>query len=298
MGNSVSIIIPIFNAEKFLPNLFQCFDSMKFEKDDEILLIDNGSTDKSVELCKNQQKKNSNLYKYFLYDKKAGSYVARNYGVQKAKGDILVFTDSDTKPVRSWLSTIKKEIRLGRIIAGKIELEMVNGDLWEQFDTIAHLNSEENAKNNRIATANMAVYKDDFYKIGLFEERFSGGDYEWSQRAVKKGMEIFFAPEALVYHPTRKTFKEILKKEQRIAYGDGNHARIKQELYWCFLLKYILKIFKFDTNLRYIRLLKKRGITRKKLIEFNKNFMKIRIEQFKFARNGYKEENARKLNIK
>ena len=89
-----------------------------------------------------------------------------------------------------------------------------------------HLNSESNANNNCVATANMAVTKQDFINVGYFEERFSGGDYEWSQRAVKNGLKILFIPEVMVHHPTRNNFDQILIKEKRIAYGFGNHYKL------------------------------------------------------------------------
>ena len=144
----------------------------------------------------------------------------------------------------------------------------------------------------------MAVYKEDFLKVGFFEERFSGGDYEWSQRAVNKGMNIVFVPNALVYHPTRKTFKEILKKEQRIAYGIGNHWRLNHRSYILLILIYILKIFKVDTNIRYTIELKKRGIKKEELREFNIKFIKIRLEQVKFVYAGYKFKDVRRLELK
>lgn len=294
----ISVIIPIFNSENFLMDLFEALEKNSFDEEDEIILVDNGSTDNSLLLCENKQRENPELYKVLLYKEKAGSYAARNYALQKARGDVLVFTDSDTKPSSSWIENIRKNISKGTVIAGKIYLEILENGLWENFDSIAHLNSEKNAKESQIATANMAVYKDDFFSVGIFEERFSGGDYEWSQRAAKAGMKIKFVPEALVLHPTRKTFNQILKKEQRIAYGAGNHYKNAHKPLSRLIIKYILKIFKFDTNIRYIKKLKNAGLGMSDICEFNCKFMIIRIEQLKYAIKGYRMINARKIGIK
>ena len=91
--------IPNINATSFLPDLFEALDRNTYETGDEILLVDNGSTDNSVELCKEQVSKRPNLYRLLLFTDRPGSYAARNYGVKQSNGDILVFTDSDTKPV-------------------------------------------------------------------------------------------------------------------------------------------------------------------------------------------------------
>lgn len=295
---NISIIIPIFNAQHFLPDLFKALEACEFIPGDEVLLVDNGSTDDSVKLCKEAAESRQGLYRCLDYSQVPGSYAARNYAVKQAKGEILVFTDSDCKPASGWLRALRESVVPGVVIAGKIQIEIVNNGLWEHFDTIAHLNSEKNAAGNRVATANMAVMRSDFEKVGLFEERFSGGDYDWSMRAAASGMKVIFVPEALVYHPSRKTFAEILKKEQRIAYGAGNHAKLKNQSCFSLRIKYFLKIFKLDTNLRYTKQLKKAGMDQKTLREFNRKFMRIRIEQLKFAVKGYKQTDVRKLGIK
>ena len=295
---SVSVIIPVFNAEQFLPDLFRCLSSCDFRQGDEVLLVDNGSTDSSKYLCEEQQNKNPNLYRCLSYTEIPGSYAARNYAVKQSKGEVLIFTDSDCKPSAEWLTAMRTNATPGRVVAGKIQIEIANNGLWENFDVIAHLNSEKNAAGNRVATANMAVLKKEFEEVGLFENRFSGGDYEWSVRAASSGRKVVFVPEALIYHPSRKTFEEILKKQQRIAYGAGNHAKLHKQSCMALRCKYILRIFKFDTNIRYTKQLKQAGMDRYALWEFNRKFMRIRIENMKYAVKGYKQIDVRKLGIK
>ena len=295
---NISIIVPIYNSEKFLSSFFEALLENTFFSGDEVLLIDNGSTDDSYNICKKYSDNNA-VFKLLTYTEKAGSYAARNYGVKQANGDVLVFTDSDTEPCKEWLSAIRSIIQRKIVIAGRIQLDIIDKKgIWENFDSIAHLNSEKNAKESSIATANMAVYRSDFEEVGFFEERFSGGDYEWSQRAAANGMKIVFVRDALVHHPTRKTFEQVLKKEQRIAYGTGNHYKIHNKSLFCLVLRFCLKIFKIDTNLRYSKALKDRGLTIGELLYFNAKFMKIRVEQLKFSIYGYKEIDARKLVIK
>lgn len=295
---SLSVIIPIYNAESFLSVLFKCLNENQFNRGDEVLLIDNGSKDSSRLLCLEQVKRNPDVYRYFYYAEKAGSYSARNYALDIARGDILVFTDSDCMPTSQWLSAIRNNIQHGIVLAGKIEIEILHNGLWENFDAIAHLNSEKNADNYCVATANMAVYREDFFGVGKFEERFSGGDYEWSQRAKQKGMGIKYMPQVHILHPSRKTFQQILQKEQRIAYGAGVHHKLHGGKRIIIILKYFLKIFKVDTNIRYSFNLRKRGMKIKELLRFNICFFKIRMEQLKFVQAGYNCEDVRKLELK
>ena len=88
----LSVIIPIYNAEKYLR---KCLNSVKAQMftDFEVLLIDDGSTDKSADICKEFSEKD----KRFRYFKKenGGAYQTRIYGAEKSVGEYITFCDSD-----------------------------------------------------------------------------------------------------------------------------------------------------------------------------------------------------------
>lgn len=89
----ISIIIPIYNVEKYLA---ECLDSVKRnikELNAEVLLIDDGSTDISSNIAKNYAEKEI-VFKYYRTENR-GLSAARNYGVFFAKGKYLYFVDSD-----------------------------------------------------------------------------------------------------------------------------------------------------------------------------------------------------------
>lgn len=88
----LSIVIPIFNSEKYLN---KCIDSIfKYHKANiEVILINDGSTDKSLEICKQYESKYSNIV--LINKKNEGQGIARNYGIKVATGDYITFVDSD-----------------------------------------------------------------------------------------------------------------------------------------------------------------------------------------------------------
>lgn len=90
--NMISIIIPIYNAEK---KLNRCVDSILTQtySDIELLLVDDGSTDGSAEICLNYVK-NDNRVRY-IYKSNGGAASARNVGINEAKGEYIQFVDSD-----------------------------------------------------------------------------------------------------------------------------------------------------------------------------------------------------------
>ncbi len=294
---TVSLIIPVFNAEKYLPGLFACLDQCDFQPGDEIFLVDNGSTDASGTMC--AEKAQNPLYHALRYTDKADSYAARNHALQFAKGDILAFMDSDCKPIPTWLQAVRSNAAENTVVAGHVELEIVQNNLWEHYDSITHLGqSRRQIQNGRVATANMAVNREDFFKVGKFEERFSGGDYEWSTRAQTKGLTVKYCPDARVYHPSRSTYEQTLTKEKRIAYGVGKSYKNNGKSGKKLAIIYFLKIFKIDTNIRITRQLKERKVSFRDRVEFNKKFFAIRWEQLHSALNGYRQVDARSLGIK
>lgn len=92
MNNIVSIIVPIYNSEKYLN---RCIDSLINQTYPyiEILLINDGSIDNSEKICLEYQKNDSSV----KYIKKVNTGVSdtRNFGINEARGDIICFVDSD-----------------------------------------------------------------------------------------------------------------------------------------------------------------------------------------------------------
>jgi glycosyltransferase involved in cell wall biosynthesis len=88
----VSIIVPIYNTSQYLS---RCIDSLINQtlENIEIILIDDGSTDNSFEICKKYEKDFKNIRIYS--QKNSGQGVARNYGIGMAKGQYVCFVDSD-----------------------------------------------------------------------------------------------------------------------------------------------------------------------------------------------------------
>lgn len=88
----ISIIIPVFNVEKYVSN---CIESLLYCKreDIELILVNDGSTDRSVEICENYSKTYNNIK--LVTQKNEGLSKARNTGIAHSRGQFLMFVDSD-----------------------------------------------------------------------------------------------------------------------------------------------------------------------------------------------------------
>ena len=90
----VSVIIPIYNSEKFISDTLDSLANKIFNIDDmEVLMIDDGSSDNSAEICKKYEKKYTG---FKLYQKENGGVSkARNYGIKNAHGKYIMYLDAD-----------------------------------------------------------------------------------------------------------------------------------------------------------------------------------------------------------
>ena len=122
--DSVSIIVPCYNVEKYLE---QCVESLVNQtvENYEVLLIDDGSTDQTPELCDQFEKKYKDKVKAY-HKKNGGLCDARNYGIKKAKGKYLMFVDSD-----DWVKPNFVELPLKKAEEG---FDIVTFDAIEIYD--------------------------------------------------------------------------------------------------------------------------------------------------------------------
>ena len=101
MNPLISVIIPVYNAEQFLP---ACLDSVLCQEfpSFELLLIDDGSTDGSGKIADRYAEKDSRIV--VVHQPNAGVSAARNRGVAEARGEYIAFVDADDRVTPSYLS--------------------------------------------------------------------------------------------------------------------------------------------------------------------------------------------------
>lgn len=106
-----SIIIPVFNTEKFIKKCVQSVLSQKFNNL-EIILINDHSTDKSGKICEKLKLKNFNKLKLIQNKKNLGVGASRNIGLNLANGKYIIFLDSDDYLIQNSLNYLFKKIKL------------------------------------------------------------------------------------------------------------------------------------------------------------------------------------------
>lgn len=92
MSHKISVIIPVYNVENYIGKSIESVRNQSYENL-QILIIDDGSTDNSGRICDELEKEDERIQVY--HRKNMGVASARNFGIQKAQGEYIVFLDSD-----------------------------------------------------------------------------------------------------------------------------------------------------------------------------------------------------------
>lgn len=100
----VSIIIPIYNAERLLPYCIESLINQSFQ-DIEIILVDDCSKDRSLQVCLEYEKKDDRIH-VISTPENSGAAKARNLGLAKAKGDYISFVDNDDILHKDFIRTL------------------------------------------------------------------------------------------------------------------------------------------------------------------------------------------------
>ena len=192
----------------------------------EIILVDNGSSDRSAEIISAYEKKCPRVRA--LQELTPGAYAARNSGVRKASGQVIAFTDPDCIPAQNWLRAIDQAFRVpGReIVLGTRFFDKPSRQLrrLSEYDTVLaeHVFSSNAADLYFGYTNNMAVRRSLFEKVGAFHEISRGADSVFVRQTVDRlGTDsVGFDPSVSVCHLEILSVADFYRK--RLAYGMSN----------------------------------------------------------------------------
>lgn len=212
---TLSVIIPVYNSSEMLEH---CLDALRKSSRpaDEIIVVDDGSTENMIQ--KNHQKERTTIR---IKDGPRGPAYARNRGVEKATGDILVFIDSDVTVHKETLDLIEKKFK------GDPDLSALFGsynDSPAARDTISlfknllhhHVHQQNGGKAYTFWAGCGAIKRPIFNKIGGFSEHYnrpSVEDIELGYRLSLKNYRIHLYSDIQVTHLKHWTFLNMIRTD-------------------------------------------------------------------------------------
>lgn len=239
-----SLVVTLLNEEGTINLLLESIKNQK-KLPDEIIIVDGGSTDATVRLIRQFIEENKILGKLFkLLHKPGNRSIGRNYGVEHAKGDVILFTDAGCILDVDWASKIidpfaDKEVD---VVSGYYEGQSENNFQKSLIPYVLVMPDKVNPKHFLPATRSMAIRKSVFEELGGFDEKLSHNeDYAFAKLLEKNERKIVFAKHAVVYWIPRSTLKQTFRMFYRFAYGDMEAGIIRPKVIVLFV-RYILVI--------------------------------------------------------
>ena len=197
----------------------------------EIVVVDDGSKDKSVELSK---KLGADIVKI---TEPCSLGQARNIGVKEASGKFLAFFDSDCIAKDHWIETIAKELENNEAISGPV----LNGNFGSYIawaDYLLEFSAFNEYKKRSIIDfmpgCNQACTREAFEKVGGFLDKRLSDDVYFGYLLRKAGIKIVFVPEFEMLHLCRTKIKQIKSNQELLGRysvrnsltGHSNYAKL------------------------------------------------------------------------
>lgn len=301
----VSVIIPMYNTEPYIRQCIWSVMSQTF-RDLEILVIDDGSTDRSLELCKKCSEADDRIR--ILSQRNQGVSAARNYGLEEAAGEYVFFLDSDDAIHPLLIEEFVRQADISQadmVFCGYIRLEdrqmeerihnfpKKDGKIcWEtaekqKTEEWFHLRFEKELS----CIGGKMIRRDSIEKLRFYERLASGEDtiflYELCRRQVKMAyaaVEWYYYrihPESVTHSYDMRKVCQKLKVYERIRdqeYKNGNLAwamKWEKGLVWNILSVYL--VMKNRKDRKGSSFLKKKMVQERKHLLYRKLFVGTRI---------------------
>lgn len=210
--NKISVIIPVYNVEKYLP---QCLESVinQTYHNLEIILVDDGSTDSSPQICNDYATKDNRIK--LIHKENGGSSDARNEGLKLISSNFVAFVDSDdilSPHLYQILMDIllKTDSDIAECSFSEFEkdhkldvLKIINSGKFEIFDTEGALT--QIMKGSLSIVVWNKIYKTKVLKDICFPKGKFIDDVYWTYKVFGNAIKVVKVPEPLYYYRKRNS---------------------------------------------------------------------------------------------
>lgn len=199
----ISVIIPACNNERTLGAQLEALRAQQHDEAWEVIVIDNGSSDRTCDVVRDYQRSMSNLSLIVADGMRTAGY-ARNAGVAAAHGERLLFCDADDVVAPGWVSAFAHALRENDFVVGRVEVKQLNAGVEEDYGN--------NGLHDRLLNflpyaigCNFAVTREAFERVhGFAPEYKKCGDIDLSWRLQLAGFDLEEVPQAVIHYRYRR----------------------------------------------------------------------------------------------
>ena len=212
----VSVIVPCLDAEDWLEEQLAALAAQTYEGDWELLLVDNGCSDGSIEIARAWQGRLP-LRIVEASDRRSLNH-ARNAGAAAARGDFLAFCDADDVVRPDWLAALVAAGAEADIVGGTTDLEALNPPLyraWRPDEPATELASDQGFLPY-VSGGNCGMWARVARELrwdGGFD--FGSSDLEFCWRAQLADYRLAFTPDAVICQRYKRRIRDLARQYYR-----------------------------------------------------------------------------------
>jgi len=215
----ISVVVPAYNASCAIGNCLAALHAQSYPGElFEVIVVDDGSSDNTAEIAKSMGAK-------VLVQPNQGAAAARNLGAKAARGELILFTDSDCEPQEDWIERMVEPFTGSQIIGAKGFYQTRQRGSVARFVQVEYEVKYDMLKKERyidfVDTYSAAYRRDIFLKVGGFDPVYttaSAEDVELSYRLALQGYKMVSVSHAFVFHRHPDTLLAYLKRKYRNGY--------------------------------------------------------------------------------
>ena len=212
-----SVIIPVYNRPDEVRELLESLSKQTL-KDFEVLLIEDGSVNRCDTVA---QEFDKDLNICYFYKENSGRNLTRNYGIEGASGEYLIFFDSDCIIPERYFEIVKARLEedyvdcFGGPDAAHTSFsnlqKAISYSMTSFFTTGGIRGGKKGMEKFTPRTFNMGFSKEVYKRVGGFKDMF-GEDIDLSLRIQKAGFHTVLIRDAFVYHKRRVSFRSFYRQ--------------------------------------------------------------------------------------
>ena len=220
----LSVIIPCYNAADTISDQLDSLANQHWDQPWEVVVIDNDSTDHTVDIVKKYQNKIPHLRIIHANEKRNVAY-ARNTGVNNCEGDFLAFCDADDVVGANWVAGMGNALAKHPFVACKMDWATLNNFSKHTLNSKPQIDGVNSFFVDDFFShaggGSLGIRKDVHFEVNGFDESLPYlEDTDYCFRVQLEGYDLTFIPDALVHVRARSNIYKIFKQEMRWAeYG-------------------------------------------------------------------------------
>ena len=250
----ISILIPAYNAEKFIKKTIECALNCDYPEK-EIIVIDDGSTDRTYQIVKKFKNKGVKIFK----KENGGKASALNFGIDKCNGKLIMTLDADSFLEKDTIRKMVAYFKDRNVMSVVPTLKVYNPKtIIERMQVIEYTLTSFIRKiftfmHGLNVNPCAPIYRAEFLKKNKFDEDNLTEDLEMGLRVQSQHYDIQHAIDANVYTIVPNNLKSLMK--QRVRWNYGTIWNLKNKYGFMFSLKYgDLGLFILPTTLIFFGL--------------------------------------------